>query len=245
MTVEPFRAALSWLLRRGKGTFSYPLADDITERLALQVLLDVFPRAMRGAVLRPRLAGCVGMPLVGSGVRITNPQLISCGRGFVIEDGAELQGLSVEGLRFGDQVTIGRDAQIRPSGYYGRNRGVGLSVGDNSSIGPQAFIGCSGGITIGTSVLMGPAVIILSEEHNFEDAQRTIKAQGVRVAPTCIEDDVWLGARSVVLGGTRVSHGAIVAAGAVVARDVPSGAIVAGVPARQVGERWTGFTEMT
>jgi acetyltransferase-like isoleucine patch superfamily enzyme len=207
------------------------------EWLAFQILRDAFPSALRGILLKPRLGSCRGIPLVGRGTRIRNPQRIHCGRGFVIEDGAELQGLSRTGLCFGDNVTVGRQAQIRPSGYYGRDVGVGLRIGSNSNVGPACYLGASGGITIGDNVLMAPAVVILSEEHNFDHLDLTIKAQGVRHAPTEIEDDVWLGARATVLGGTRIGRGAIVAAGAVVTRDVPPRAIVAGVPARVVRER--------
>jgi acetyltransferase-like isoleucine patch superfamily enzyme len=183
------------------------------------------------------LGSCIGIPLIGRGVRLSNPQLIHCGRGFVIEDHAEVQGLSRDGVRFGDNVTIGRGAQIRPSGYYGRNLGAGLHVGDDSNIGPLAFIGASGGITLGRRVLMGPGVTILSEEHNFADPRSTIKEQGVRPLPTVIEDDVWLGAGAVITGGTRVGSGAIVAAGAVVLDEVLAGSIVGGVPARVIGQR--------
>jgi acetyltransferase-like isoleucine patch superfamily enzyme len=232
-----FRETLQRLLRSGKGPAAYTVADSLDERLAFQVLADVAPRAVRGLLLKRRLGSCRGIPLVGRHVRVRNPQRIHCGRGFVIEDGAELQGLSLEGLRFGDNVTIGRDAQVRPSGYYGRDVGVGLRVGANSNVGPGCYLGASGGITIGDNVLMAPAVIILSEEHNFDERGVTIKSQGVRHAPTEIADDVWLGARATVLGGTRIGRGAVVAAGAVVTRDVPPGAIVGGVPARVIRDR--------
>jgi acetyltransferase-like isoleucine patch superfamily enzyme len=134
-------------------------------------------------------------------------------------------------------VTVGAGAQVRPSGYYGRDVGVGLRVGDDSNIGSQAYIGCSGGITIGKRVLMGPQVVILSEEHNLDDAGKAIKAQGVRHAPTAIQDEVWLGAHSTVMGGVSIGRGAVVAAGAVVTRDVPDGAVVAGVPASIIRRR--------
>lgn len=232
-----FRQVLGRLLRAGKGPQAYGVAAEIDQRLAFQILRDVLPRALRGLLVRPRLGSCRGLPLVGPGVRITNPQLIHCGRGFVVEAGAEIQGLSRCGVRFGDNVTVGRQAQVRPSGYYGRDVGQGLTVGDNSNIGPQCYIGASGGIAIGRNVLMAPAVIVLSEEHNFEDPEAAIKAQGVRQRATVIDDDAWLGAKATILGGTRIGRGAIVAAGAVVRHDVPDHAIVAGVPARVVGSR--------
>jgi acetyltransferase-like isoleucine patch superfamily enzyme len=228
-----FRRLLARLLNRTKGEAAYPIALQVDERLAFQILTAVIPRAVRGLALKPRLGNCKGIPLIGKGVRISNPQLISCGRAFVVEDFAEIQGLSREGISFGDNVTIGRGAQIRPSGYYGRDVGVGLTVGNDSNIGPQAYIGASGGIVVGHQVLFGPGAIILSEEHVIDDPHRAIKSQGVRHARTIIEDNVWLGARVTVLGGT----GSVIAAGAVVRSDVPPYSVAAGVPARLIRDR--------
>jgi len=225
------------MLSRAKGTAAYALAPEIDERLAFEILASVGPKFGRGLLLSPRLGSCKGVPLVGRGVRVNNPHLIRCGQGFVAEDFAEIQGLSREGVEFGDNVTVGRGAQIRPSGYYGRDVGVGLSVGSDSNVGPQAYIGASGGIRIGNHVLMGPGVIILSEEHIFSDPGQPTKAQGVRPVPTVIEDNVWIGARVTVLGGSRVGTGSVIAAGAVVRDDVPTNTVVAGVPARVVRDR--------
>lgn len=111
-------------------------------RVSLQLLSKVVPMAIRGSVHRLRLSSCVGLPLVGSGVRISNPQLISVGNGFIVEDGAEIQGLASGGLVFGNNVSIGAGAKIRPSSYYSRHIGKGLLMGDHSSVGPDCYIGC-------------------------------------------------------------------------------------------------------
>lgn len=223
-------------MRVGKRETAYAPDSNLNDVLALQILFDVSVKALRGALLRPRLRSCGSWPLVGKHVRVTNPQLITCGYGLVIEDGADLQGLSVQGLVFGNNVTVARGAHIRPSGYYGRDVGKGLRVGDNSNIGAMCYIGASGGIEIGRNVLMGPSVILLSEEHNIDGAVE-IKKQGIRHAPTKIGDGAWIGARAVILGGVRVGAGAVVAAGAVVTKDVADNTVVAGVPARVVRER--------
>lgn len=175
--------------------------------------------------------------MVGRRVAITHPQMISCGYGFVVEDDAELHGLCRDGLRFGNNVTIGRGAQIRPSGYYGRALGAGLAVGDNSNVGPSCYLGAFGGIRIGRDVMMATSVVILSEEHHYSDPRTTMKSQGAIGRETIIDDDVWLGARCTILGGSHVGRGAVVAAGAVVKGDVEPFSVVAGVPARPVRQR--------
>lgn len=116
------------------------------------------------------------------------------------EDYSEVHGLSKNGLHFGDNVTIGRYTTIRPSSYYGVGKiGFGLQMGENSSIGPFGFVGCSGKIVIGKNVMIGPRVSLFAENHNFSDKSESIKEQGVNNKGITIEDDVWIGSGVVIL----------------------------------------------
>lgn len=175
--------------------------------------------------------------LVGQGVRIRNCSLITSHGRLILEDYCELQGLSREGLDFGRGVSIGAFSVIRPSGYYSRKIGRGLKVGHNSNIGIHCYIGCGGGVTIGCNVMMGPMVSIHSENHNFDVPETAIKSQGVSENYVVIEDDCWLAAGARILAGVRIGKGSVVAAGAVVNKDVPPGSVVAGVPATVVSTR--------
>ena len=67
--------------------------------------------------------------------------------------------------------------------------------------------------------------------HNFDDANKRIDEQGVSTSQTVIDDDVWIGANAVILSGVTISTHSVVAAGAVVTKDVPPHSLVAGVPA--------------
>lgn len=209
--------------------------DDV--RVAFQLACKVAPMASRGLAVKPRLKASDGLLLLGRAAVLRNPQYLSVGKWFVAEDFSEIQALSEEGVTFGDHVTVGRFAMIRPSGYYGRDVGVGLTVGSNSNIGAYCYVGCSGGIYIGDNVLISPRVSLYAENHNFDRADLPIKAQGVTRGPIVVEDDCWLASGSIVLAGVRIGTGAVVAAGAVVNKDVPAGAIVGGVPARVIGNR--------
>lgn len=233
----PARVLLARALAGAKGPEAYEIDPAISESLAWQILRYSASKAARGLLIKPRLQSSRGTVMIGRHVSITHSQMISCGYGFVVEDGAELHGLCRDGLRFGNNVTIGRGAQIRPSGYYGRALGVGLVIGDNSNVGPSCYLGAFGGIRIGRDVMMAAQVVILSEEHHYRDGRVTMKSQGAIGRATVIEDDVWLGARSTILGGSRVGRGAVVAAGAVVKGDVEPFSVVAGVPARPVRQR--------
>jgi acetyltransferase-like isoleucine patch superfamily enzyme len=205
--------------------------------VVLQTLFKAGPMFVRGLWWRLWLKKTSGLILIGKQVAIRNPQYITIGANFVAEDYCEIQGLSQQGVSFGKQVTLGRFSMIRPSGYYGREIGVGLKIGDNSNIGAYCYLGCGGGIEIGSHVMMSPRVSLHSENHNFERLDLSMKDQGVTRSPIVIEDDCWLASGSVILSGVRIGQGSIVAAGAVVTKDVPPYSIVGGVPAKIIDRR--------
>ena len=206
-------------------------------RVSFQLGRKVGAMAFRGFAIRPWLRHASSLPLVGRGVRLRNPQFLSIGRDFVVEDLAEIQGLSIDGIVLGDSVSIGSGTLIRPSSYYSRAIGRGLTMGDRSSIGPQGYVGCSGGITIGNDVMMGPGVRLFSENHETIDPHQAIRDQGVEWAPIVIENGVWIASGVTVTAGVRIGAGAVVAAGAVVTSDVEAGVMVAGIPARTLRRR--------
>lgn len=210
---------------------------DRSPLVVFQMLLKILPMFIRGLWWRFRLKRFVGLVLVGRNVSIRNPQYIAVGSNFVAEDYCEIQGLSQQGIVFGNDVTIARFAVIRPSGYYGREIGDGLRIGHNSNIGPYCYIGCSGYIEIGNNVLMGPKVIMSAENHNFSRLDVPIKEQGITRKPIIIQDDCWLGSNSVITAGVTIGKGSIIAAGAVVTKDVAPYSVVGGVPARVIKMR--------
>ena len=197
------------------------------------------PMALRGAVARFRFARASGPVFIGRGVRIRNPHLIHSAGRLVIEDYAEIQGLSRGGIHLGTEVSIGAGAQIRPTGYYSTDLGDGLVLGDRSSIGPDCFIGCWGQVTIGSDVMLAPGVRVFGDTHRFDDTSVTIKAQGVERQPVTIGDDCWIASGVTIVGGVTIGTGVVVGAGSVVTKDVPDSVVVAGNPARVVRARGT------
>ena len=106
--------------------------------------------------------------------------------------------------------------------------------GKNLSLGKEVFLnaGCrfqdQGGITIGNGVLIGHNVVLSTLNHDPAPARR----DWLHPAPIVIGDRVWIGSNATVLPGVTIGDGAIVAAGAVVTKDVAPNTVVAGVPAR-------------
>jgi len=110
-----------------------------------------------------------------------------------------------------------------------------VEIGNNSGIGYNARLGA---VKIGDDVMMGPDVIILSRNHSFESRLLPMRMQiGTEENPAVISDDVWIGARAIILPGVHIGRGSIVGAGAVVSKDVPEYAIVAGNPAQVIKQR--------
>lgn len=108
-----------------------------------------------------------------------------------------------------------------------------LSIGDNSGIGIDCV--CNGELTIGNDVMMGPECVIISQNHEFSDVTFPMRLQGYKKEEPCIiGDDVWIGRRAMIMPGVKIGNGAIIAAGAVVTKDVPDYAIVGGVPAKVI-----------
>lgn len=169
-------------------------------------------------------------------VVISHPQYLSMGWGVTIGRDVDIDAFSIEGVSLGDQVTIGRGATIAGSGVIA-NPGCGVVIGNRTSIGVHNMIWGQGGVSIGTDCLLGPNVIVVSENHVFDRKDVPIREQGEERASIRIGDDCWIGANVVVCAGVEIGEGSVVGAGSVVTHDVPAFSIAVGVPARVIGTR--------
>ena len=110
------------------------------------------------------------------------------------------------------------------------NNAVGdVVIGDHTRIGIHNTI--IGPVTIGNHVNLAQGITVTALNHNFDDTTKRIDEQGIATKPVVISDDVWIGANAVILPGVTIGRHAVVAAGAVVTKDVPDNTIVGGVPA--------------
>lgn len=113
----------------------------------------------------------------------------------------------------------------------GANFPSSAELGDYSGIGIRAQI--NGKVTIGSNVMMGPDVCIYVRNHAFDQTDIPMNQQGFSPEkPVFIEDDVWIGAKVIILPGVHIGTGAVIGAGSVVTKDVPDYAVVGGNPAR-------------
>jgi acetyltransferase-like isoleucine patch superfamily enzyme len=161
-------------------------------------------------------------------------------------------------LRTALTVLRSRSVEYRGHGLHiGRNATLWapdrITIGSNVYIGKDVNIECN--CEIGDYVLIANRVAIVGRhDHDFRKVGAPVRFApwiGSRKVPSpwrsetaVIEQDVWIGFGTIVLSGVRIGRGAIVAAGAVVTRDVPPYAVVAGAPARAIARRFSSREEI-
>ena len=112
-----------------------------------------------------------------------------------------------------------------------------LELGDDVDLALGVIITTSGGVKIGSRTLVGYRTQILSRNHRIGPSAERIFDSGHESLPVDIGCDAWIGANCVILPGVSIGEGAVIGAGAVVTKDVPSYAIAVGNPARVVRYR--------
>lgn len=129
------------------------------------------------------------------------------------------------------RFSLGRRSVVES--YSCINNAVGdVLIGDYTRIGLHNTV--IGPVTIGSHVNLAQGVVVTALNHNFTDNSLRIDQQGISTQPVVISDDVWVGANAVILPGVNIGTHAVVAAGAVVTKDVPPHTVVAGVPAKVI-----------
>lgn len=113
---------------------------------------------------------------------------------------------------------------------FNADYGMNIKIGKNVFINSGCCFQDQGGIEIGDGVLIGQQVVIATVNHDFNPEKRG----NMLPAPVKIGNRVWIGAHATILAGVNIDDNAIIAAGAVVTKDVPENAVVAGVPAKVI-----------
>lgn len=129
--------------------------------------------------------------------------------------------------RCGKEVNIERNVFL--------SSGRGISIGDRSGIGLNARV--AGPLSIGDDVMMGPNVMIFTQNHRNDDLSIPMRLQTAPKQKVTIGNDVWIGAAAIILPGVTIGNGVIIGAGAIVTKDVPDYAVVGGNPAKVIRYR--------
>ncbi len=226
---------LSRYVTKVKGS-DYEIDGRIPPAYLAQVMRERAAMKVRG-VLRVRAGS---PPFVGRHVTIKTRSRLYVGPGVTFADGSYVDALSVNGVRLGANVSVGRNTRIECTGSL-RTIGTGLAVGDNVGLGTDSFYGCAGGITIGDDTIVGNFVSFHSENHVHADLDVPIRLQGVVHTGITVGKNCWFGAKCTVLDGANIGDGCIFAAGSVVtAGDYGPNGIYGGAPAKLIKYRAAG-----
>lgn len=127
-------------------------------------------------------------------------------------------------------ASMGKNVNIEHGAFFAS--GKDIEIGNNSGLGLNCRV--AGPLSIGNDVMMAPGVSIYTQNHETENIYRPMRLQTAAKKKVTIGNDVWIGANAIILPGVTVGNGAIVAAGAVVTKNVPDFAVVGGNPAKVI-----------
>jgi maltose O-acetyltransferase len=127
-------------------------------------------------------------------------------------------------------MKIGRGSTVHMwTGFF---KPGGVTVGKDSIVGDHCFLDGRAPLKIGDHVSIASQVLIYNSEHDINSPDFTAREEPVEIG-----DYVFIGPRAIILPGVKIGKAAVVAAGAVVTKDVPQFSVVAGVPAKEVAKR--------
>jgi len=153
---------------------------------------------------------------------------------FRLPQGCEFRGIA--------NIELGRNFGAAPyvTVFADSLKGVSsINIGDNVHLERNVMINAhnEGEIRIGSHVRIGPNCVFRASNHRFDGVTGRICEQGHTPGKIVVEDDVWLGAGVIVLPDVSIGKGAVIGAGAVVAKDIPEAVVAVGIPARPIRSR--------
>lgn len=161
---------------------------------------------------------------------------ISWGRFLKLGEHVVLSGLGSDGIRLGDNVSIGAYSRLIVATSM-NNMGKGIKIGNNVGMGEFAYLGGAGGLEIGNDCIIGQYFSCHPENHIYDDPHDLIRNQGVTRKGIRIGKNCWIGSKVTVLDGVEIGDGCVIAAGSVVRSSFPAGSVIGGVPAKLLKER--------
>ncbi len=216
------------------GKRNYTLDLSITKYDLYIEASEKFIQLIRGSIFKLFFKKS-GTIFIGKRTHIRHLNKITLGNSVTIEDGVRINGLTRKGITIGNNVTIKANTVI-VSGLL-NNIGNGMKIGNNVGISQGCFLQASGFLNIGNNVIIGPGTQIYTENHVFSDIEKPINEQGVNRKDTTINDGAWIASNVVILSGVTIGENSIIAAGAVVNKDVKAYSIVGGLPAKLIKYR--------
>lgn len=171
---------------------------------------------------------------LGKGVCFNFIQKISWGHNVFIGNNSKISGLGLHGVEIGNRVSIGDYCRLIVSTSF-NNIGQSIIIGNDVGIGEFSYLGGAGGLVIGADTIIGQYFSTHPENHNFSDSSLKIRHQGVTRKGILIGENCWIGSKVTILDGVSIGDTCVIGAGSVVTKSFANGSIIAGVPAKKIG----------
>lgn len=227
------KQVMEQLIRLRNPNFSFD--REVRSGLLLSFFTSFLVQLLRGTKLIVYGKYAIGIAL-GRGVRFFYTSNISLGQFVKIGDHATLNATGKGRLVIGKNSGIGAFSRVIISTSF-NNLGSHIHLGENVGIGEFAYLGGGGGLEIGDDCIVGQYFSCHPENHNYDDPQILIREQGVTRKGIVIGKNCWIGSKVTVLDGVTIGDNCVIAAGAVVNRNMPANSVIAGVPARVIKSR--------
>lgn len=128
-------------------------------------------------------------------------------------------------LDYGGKLSFGKKIKMRDGAKVRVRKGACCKIGKNVLINSNNIITCHDSVVIGDNVQLSPGVLIYDHDHDFR-AIGGIGDNEYKTAPIVIEDNVWVGANTVILKGVIIGEGSVIAAGSVITSNIPPNTVV-------------------
>lgn len=209
----------------------YSLDSNISTIDIFLILSEKSLQVLRGFLKGFLFGKHKGIIFIGKRVKIRHSKHIKVKNGLTIGDNCQINSLSKGGIEFGHNVSLGSGTIIECTGVI-RELGESLVIGNRVGFAQNCFIEVRGSITIGDDCIFGPGVSLAAENHNFNDLKTPIRLQGATRKGINIGSDCWIGTKASILDGVTIGKGCVIAAGAVVNKNIPDYSVVGGIPAK-------------
>lgn len=227
------KTLLQKIIQLRNPNFSFD--DNITTAILMQFMWIQLVAMLRGLWVLFYGKRSKGM-MLGKSVNFFYLSKISWGRFLRLGNQVVVSALSKNGIRFGNNVSIGAFSRVIVSTSL-NNLGNKIVIGDNVGIGEYAYLGGGGGLEIGDECIVGQYFSCHPENHNCDDLTVSIRHQGVTRKGIRIGSNCWIGSKVTILDGVEVGKGCVIAAGSVVTKSFPENSIIGGVPAKILKSR--------
>lgn len=180
--------------------------------------------------------GCMFLKIIAAPYHFTEKMMRGGAMRFIVYNISEIPSHHVRrtlyrgiGCHLADNVIVYHGAEIRHP--------WDLVIGKGSIIGDNALLDARCKLTIGENVNLSSNVSVYTQQHDYRDSWFRCPSPEERKMSVEIEDRVWIGSNVTVLPGVTIGEGAVCCAGSVVTKDVEPYDVVAGIPAKKIGER--------